>query len=219
MEDGYFKIGNVLSPLSASSTNSLLQDVDPAVFYLLDFFAKVLKQHMGARFDQCAAAVGRSDLIGQVVANSIPFDPSPFLQDTQYDFPLLCIFRQSSKYEHKTQSHYAIRSKLALLYILPPFSAGQFETMHLFRVAAQKVLHDRGMQGFDDNVNNGASFAAAGGMQDFEMNGDNFGNFPDPKSEMYMPTLMIDLGFAERSEQDIRNFSPLAGIDNSINVA
>lgn len=77
LEYAGFRVGNFTSPLTASTTNSLLEDADPALQASLDFYAAVLAIHLGARFDAAVVAAERPELVGKIVSQKIPYNPVP----------------------------------------------------------------------------------------------------------------------------------------------
>jgi hypothetical protein len=119
--------GGVVLPLVASTGNTLLQDADPALFYALAFVRFLIEHHVGARLVSEATICGAP--IAAAVANSIPFDPSPYLTEDQLRFPLLAVYRQSSESVSRSEMWTQSNGTLAINYVLPPLTAGQAERL------------------------------------------------------------------------------------------
>lgn len=219
-EDGYFSVAAVNSPLTASTANSLLRDADPAIFFLLDFYAGVIGLHLGARWNAEVTLAGRPDLVGLSVADKVPFDPVPYFQENQYKFPLLAAFRKNETYEWKTASFYHITSTLNVLWVLPPVTAGQAERMNPFRAHVARTLVDRSSFGYDTNYNAGELVWREAGIEKIVMKGSQYGNIPDVNSDLYLPTVLMEVEMTERrmnTSNDL-NFEPLTGVENEYDI-
>src|SRR5579872_7429478 len=96
LERSTFKWGGVVYPLTSATTNALLQDADPAIFYALDFYASMLQQYLGARWSAECTRANRSDIGANVVQSKVPYDPSDYLTTEQLSFPLLAVYRTRS---------------------------------------------------------------------------------------------------------------------------
>lgn len=221
LEDGYFTVGGVSSPLEASTANSLLKDADPVLYHLLDYYQGVISLHMGARWNAEVTLAGREDLIDLAVAETVPFDPAPYMQENQYKLPLLAVFRENETYEWKTTSWYHVTSKLNILWIMPPLSAGQAERMNAFRSHVAKTMLDRTLMGFDTNYNSGEQPWVEAGLESIGIKSTNYGSFPDPHTDLFLPTIWMEATLVERRmpDKDPRgNFGPLEGVETSYSV-
>ncbi len=221
MEDGYFTVGGIASPLAASTTRSLLQDADPVLYNILDFYEGVINLHMKARWNAEVALAGRADLTDLCVADKVPFDPTPYMQETQYKLPLLAVFRENEKYEWKTSGWYHITSKLNILWIMPPLSAGQAERMNAFRAHVTRTILDRTLMGFDSNYNDGYQPWRESGLEKISILKTDFGSFPDPHTDLFLPTVWIEAELVERRMPDAnpsQNFPGLTGVDDSVDL-
>ena len=106
---GKFKVGNVIYPLTADTTNSLLQDSDPTLFYIIDFIRTVLQTYVGERWkseiDKINSEKGGIPINdGYVVATTYPYDPKRFYLQNKPVFPILAIYEIDSETELKTLS-------------------------------------------------------------------------------------------------------------------
>lgn len=197
LEDGYFKVGGINSPLPASTSNSLLKDADPVIYYMLQFFAAVLNLHMGSRWNAEVALAGRSDLSNLTVNHKLPYDPVPYLQENQYKFPLLACYRKSETYAELTSAWYNITSNLHIIWIMPPMSAGQMERLAPFMSHVARTIVDRTEQGLDTNYNSGQNVWAASGLSRIRIMSCSYGNIPT-ETNQYYPTLMMECEMIER---------------------
>lgn len=148
-----FTVGGVTFPLATGTGNALLRDADPALYFALAFWQAMLVQHAGPRLVAEFTAAGIVDAKGEPltgpVATVVPYDPGPYLGETQFAFPLLAAFRKASRtkwfaagFEHET-------TDVAVLYILPPLDSAQAEKILPILGAIYKVLRARTSQQFD----------------------------------------------------------------------
>jgi len=149
-----FRRGAVQYPIATASSNSLLRDADPVVFYALDYFAGVLETHLSARLLTEASAVGIT--WSGAVAYKTPLDPTPYLSHEQFKFPLLCVYRKRVTLNDHTGGRRRAVHELECAYIFPPLSAGQAERLVPALHAAADIIDDRTDQGFDPNYLEGA---------------------------------------------------------------
>lgn len=218
LEDGYFKVGGASSPLTASTSNSLLKDADPVIYYMLQFYAGVLSLHMGARWNAEVAAAGRTDLANHTVIHKLPYDPIPYLQENQYKFPLLACYRKSESYAELTSTWYNITSKLNIMWIMPPMSAGQMERLAPFRAHVARTIVDRTEQGLDTNYNSGQNVWAASGLSKIRIVNCSYGNIPTDTNSYY-PTILLECEMIERrmpATEPGSNFELLTGWDGYV---
>lgn len=143
-----FTLGAAYFPLTASTSSPLLQDADPATFYLLEFGAAVLATHLGPRLEAQAAVAG-ADQIGSAVAYTLPWNPETYLREQHVKFPLLAAHRKSSAYDERTTSFFRATSLFEVVYVLPPLRSAQAEQLLPALRAAEAILVQRFQQGFD----------------------------------------------------------------------
>lgn len=136
-----FTHGGVAYPLTATATNSLLRDADPALFYALDFIAAVLDSYIGPRLASQAAREGL--VIDSAVRQRLHVEPSPFLFADQFKFPSLAIYRKSELYSAGlTMSSDRDVSEWEYVYVLPPLMPRQVQELQpILRSAAVTIRH------------------------------------------------------------------------------
>lgn len=160
-----FQWGAVGYPLTTTSGQTLLQDVDPPLFEALSFFEAVVRLHVGARWDFEAAAADRADLVGNIVASTASFDPVPFFQEAEYKLPLLAVYRTRGEYGQRTVERAHDDGHWGVDYILPPFGPGDLERFNPFLRAILQVLNDRSDYGYDPNYQSGRDAWAVAGLE------------------------------------------------------
>lgn len=103
MADSYgrFSHGSVSFPLPVSTTNGLLRDADPALYYALEFFASAINAHLTTRLAAEASAIGYSSITA-AVKTSLPYHPGPFLTESQTAFPILALYRKTERHTERT---------------------------------------------------------------------------------------------------------------------
>jgi len=202
MENGYFKVANALSPLDALSSESTLYDADPVLYRIIQYFAGVITLHCQPRWNVEVAKLGRTDLVNKVINEVLPYDPLPLATDNQFRFPLLCAYRTNETYDWKTISWYNITSNIEILYILPPLTSDQGESLYPFLTHVSRVMVDRMAQGLDSNFNSGEEVWAEAGLEEIGMESCDYGKIPGLKSgldsNMYFPAVSLKAMCKER---------------------
>lgn len=221
---GKFKVGNVIYPLTADTTNSLLQDSDPALFYIIDFIRTVLQTYVGERWkseiDKINSEKGGIPINdGYVVATTYPYDPKRFYLQNKPVFPILAIYEIDSETELKTLCWYHTTRTLQLVYSLPPLTAGQVEMFMPMLKNIENIIVDRVNQGYDPSYYNSREVWSDGyaGIESIWVQKGKKGNkgalnFPE-KAESYFPTLTMPITVTTRQMFDDSFLEDLNGID------
>ena len=89
LETGTFAFGAAVFPLTPSTANPLVRDVDPALATALDFFTWGVEHYLGARLLAQAALHGLA--LPGAVAIKIGIEPAPFLYADQFKFPIFAL--------------------------------------------------------------------------------------------------------------------------------
>lgn len=220
MENQYFKVGSVQSPINDDPGLLELQavkDLDPALWHLLYFYYQSIHRHLGDRWNNEVNELGLQHLEDGVIAQVIPYDPLPVSQESGYVFPLMAAYRSEEEYLDKTFSFYQIRAKVDLLYILPPISSpDQSQRLKPFLTQIARTIVDRTSQGFDTQIENGKQWWTDSGIQAIGCVKSNYVNISD--TNMIFPALLMELYIEERQEPDLRNYDELQGIDGYIQL-
>jgi len=215
-EDGYFRYSSVDSPLTAALTNSLLQDADPVLYKIIEFYKGVIELHCGDRWDAAVAASNRNDLVGKIVSQVIPYDPLPFARNNQFRFPLMAAYRSHEEYRDKTNGWINIESDIDLLYILPPLGSDQTEGLHPFLTHINRVIVDRSRNGFDTNYNSGEQPWVESGIEQISMESCDYGKIPGFSTDLYFPAISLKIKCVERSMYASNNYEVLDRVDVQI---
>ena len=172
LEYGAFKIGKVRYPLplAADTGKSFLADADPAVYHLLEYYEAMITQHMGDRIEE---AFSETSLAGMSpVMGTCPYSPDYFMTQTQFKFPLLCVYRVRETLEEERTVSFSVMNVATFHvdYILPPLTAADMERLNPILASVVRILHNRSEQGFDPEYtppggNEGDSVLAAGGIE------------------------------------------------------
>lgn len=201
-EQASFVHGGVTFPLATGTGNSLLRDADPALYYVLDYFASVLQTYVGARLAAEAAAVGLAtgpNGITQAVGYKLPYDPLQVLQEQQLGrWPLLAVHRQAGKFVGKSVAFYSERDTWKITYVLPPLTGAQREKLGPVLAAIPKVLLNRIENKFDPGYASGANFAALAGIEEIGLVDEAWGSFEIPQTNLVFPAWTATLAVAER---------------------
>lgn len=206
-----FKRGGVQYPLTSATTNALLKDADPAVWYALDFFKSVLLTHVGPRL--LAEAAKWTAPITTAVAYSTWIDPGATPIDTRFRFPLLAVFRQKSEYGYRTTIWTHTVSEWGVTYLLPKLSQTQAEQLAPIFKAVEDTLLDRSEKGMDPAYNAGASAWAAAGIEQVRFVKGSFGMFVVPDAQQFFLGWHGTLELMEREMLPTGAFSTLDAVD------
>jgi hypothetical protein len=228
---GTFRVGAATFPLISGplATNPPLQDADPTLYYGLDFWAAMIRQHVGARLLAIVAGLQMSPWLnsnGQpdVVRQQYPYDVGPYLTELQAQMPLLAAWRGKTQYQKKTASYYEDRCEFTLAYILPPLTAAQAEQIIPVLRAAEAALRNRTVQAWDP------SYAPPGGALGQQFDGPDFANVDEigfvegyqggmPASgNLFFPAITMHGFVTERDNAVHGQFPPFAGGDITENL-
>lgn len=201
-----FYYGAVDFPLTAATTNSLLRDADPAVYYALEFFARVITVHLGDRLVAEATAAGATN-ITSAVAETLPIDPEQFLTEEHLRFPLLTLHRESTSYKSISKRRQA-KHRLRLAYVLPPLRAAEAERILPILHAVGILIDQKCTQGLDPSYTPSAPVGTAGefvwsgdraGVSKVEVKESSIGAF-QASSDLYFPAIVLTLEMSEDAD-------------------
>jgi len=221
VEQQYFQIGAFVSPVTAATTNELLQDADPALWAVLSFLQGVLQIHLGARWDAEMTRVGLTQYVGRCSANAVPYDPLPFLTQAQFQLPCLAVFAHEEKPSERTRQLIHSEETWKALWILPALRPSHYRAVYPFLRAAGKVLLDRIELGYDPSYKSGSLVCVDGGIEMIEVTKMSYGSIPKLNEEMLFPTIEVDLQVDEikalaPSPPATRNL--MTGTDGTISI-
>jgi hypothetical protein len=168
-DNAQVQVGNVVTPLTASTANTLLQDADPALYAVLAFFGSLLEIHHSARWDAEVVAAGLPDLAGHIVQTTMSMDPAYYLIQEQATPPILALYRISSEFLERTRHFSQENATWGFDWILPPLSAGQAERLLPFRNAVAKTILDRIDKGYDPAYLSGQQVFKTAGITGFKL--------------------------------------------------
>lgn len=215
---GRFKLGGVEFPVSDSPFVASRTALDPILSTALDFYKAMLEKHLGAYFDAMVTDAQMTDYVGKIVAEMIGYDPLPYLQASQYKFPLLAIYRTEEDVEDHTVNWYKTVQKWTLLYILPTLSAAQANKIVHILKGVRAVIVDRTIQGYDPDYQSGTEVWAACGVMEIGVSKARYGAIPDLSTNLHFPALELTIECVER-EQKNPGLDTLEGIDADIDVS
>ncbi len=210
-----FKHGGVTFPLAASTAQKLLRDADPCVFYMLEYYAQVIRTHIGARL---LAEVSGMDLLTAVVADTIPMNPEPYLLEKQTKLPILGVHRKSTTFEYMGTRKLAVNT-MEVVYVLPPMQAAEAERILPILHAIAAVIDNRTEQGFDPAYTPTTPAGSAGekvwaadraGLARVEVTAQEFGGFA-ASPELFFPAVVLTVVAKERSEGLVTELEAFAG--------
>lgn len=220
---GRFKLGGVEFPVSDSPFVASRTALDPILSAALDFYKAMLEKHLGDYFDAMVTDANLTDAnggtyVGKIVAEMIGYDPIPYLQASQYKFPLLALYRTEEDVEDHTVAWYKTTQKWTLLYVLPTLSAAQANKIVHILKGVRAVIVDRTIQGYDPDYLSGAEVWADCGVMEIGVSKARYGAIPDLSTNLQFPALELTIECIER-EQKNPGLDNLEGIDANIDVS
>ena len=224
LERSTFKWGGVTYPLPAATTNSLLQDADPAIFYALDYWAAMIQQYVGARWAAECINAGRADIAQSVVQSRWPYDPAPYLNQEQVAFPALAAYRIRSLVTDQSEQWERTDWVWGVDFVLPPNTAGQVERLNPILPAIVPLLAHVTTEGSD------ASYTPPGGTAGAVVWGPSFANVQsigftsariipwEAGKGLTFPMLRLECAVKERQGTPAASFDNLTGTDVDVQV-
>lgn len=211
-----FQIGGAQFPLVAAPSNpSLLKVADPALAKILDFFSYMITTYVGDAL-VAAAALGHAP-ITDAVAQVAPINPDVIAKAEQWQFPLLCGWRQSSKDNDRTLNWRQGVAMVGLAYILPPLSPTQRVTLEPILSAVGKVCNYAFAQGTDPGYNAGERIFLTASISRARLMTEQFGTFKfSDAKEDYFPSWLGELEVTEQVEPYTVGLSDFAGADLTV---
>jgi hypothetical protein len=225
-----FKIGAVTYPLPMPGSglggvgSSLLRDADPPLFYLLEFYARLLEIHIQSRL-MAEVAAGNIAQIERAVHETLPLDPERYLLENQFNFPLLAAYRKSSKAAYVTNriKHYV--DDVEVVYVLPAMSAGHAERVLPILKAVYNLFDNRTEMGADPNytptsptLTAGSPFWQAAGLTKAGVTGASYGAY-DATEKLFFPCVKINVELVERSDYALTEFEEADRYDVDVDLA
>jgi hypothetical protein len=216
---GVFAHGGANYPLPSSADgHTLLQDADPSLYYALQYFQSVINTYVGPRLLQEVLSAPLITNITSAVAQIVPYDPTPYLTQNQFVFPLLAVYRVKDTYKWLAQSWMDDASEWKIQYILPPLTAGQAERIGPILRAVGITILNRIENMFDPSFMSGALVWALANLEAIDLREATYGRW-DAGNNLWFPTYMGTLVVKERDMPVAGQFPPLAGIDAEIDSA
>ncbi len=219
-----FAIGGSPTVVPTATTYTLLRDADPAIFYLLDFLAWGLARSFQTRLLMQLALLPASSInINGAVATKLSRDPLPHLSSEQVRFPMLAIHRKKGTHSERTGSRHGESTMCDLLYVLPPMTAAQIESIAPILRTAEVVV-----TGYMRSLQHG-EYTPPGGTLGEDLHEKmgvdfvfprttTFGNVANFSTELHMPAIAIEFELREVGNTDETALTALEGITLEVGV-
>ncbi len=216
------KLGGIQFPVAPAITNGLFKDADPALYYAADFFAAMIRTHIGARLVAEAAAVGYP--VTDAVMQVFPWDPAPFLHALMAKLPLLAIHRKSAKYTEHTVGRRRRSASVDVIYVLPPLKGSEMQRLAPVLQAVGAILNNRLELGMDPTYTPpggapGGKVWKAAGIDRILFESDSIGAYADAEKDLYLPCWTGNLLVHETSAGVAADFLKLSAIGVQIDLA
>jgi hypothetical protein len=212
-----FLHGQVEYPLKAATTNSLLLDADPALYWALELLSSAIETYAGPRLLAQAAREGIN--FPSAVEKTIHFEPTPYLLSDQFVFPLLCIYRMEETWNEHTISHNKDSSVWDWAYVLPPLTPRQIEQLHPILRTVAVVVATFAMQSFDPEYNADSTLRDLAGIQKMSAGPVRYGDFEAiDENKRWWRAVSGRLLVWERGDIALSNLDPFEGADTAIDL-
>lgn len=212
-----FALGNTIFPLTSSLSQDLVDEADPVLYAALNFLSGVLCKHLGPAWRTRTSAAGRNDLSSSFIATKVPYDPTFFQLEDQFQLPMLALYRKGGQFRPRTLRWNELHSDFELLLVLPPCDAALIYQLNPFLKAAVSVINDRLEQGWDPNYLSGQQVFRNAGCNERKLGRFQFMSLASTNA--MFPTLRADLAMSEREQLVTGSYANLEGVDISVNVA
>jgi len=190
---GTFKFGGVTYPLAASPFVASKTALDPVLSAAMAFYKAMLERHLGEYFAAMVTDAGATNLSAAIVAEMVAYDPTPHLQDAQYKFPLLAMYRTEETVKDHTVAWHKSEAKFVLLYVLPPLTAAQANRIVHILKGVRAVITDRTTQGYDPAYLGGAEVWEGCGAAEIGVTEVRYGAIPNVTTNLSFPALEMTI--------------------------
>jgi len=221
--DGYaFGWNNSVFPALPGAT---LATLDPATSAILRFFRAVIQINLGAAYTADALACGMSQATmsyvqdGYMVAQAVSFPVDSTLTTTDYQFPLLSVYRNDRKFIQHSSMIPFIESQYFVNFVMPPMTVLQFNKLYKYLSAVSDVLVQRTYQTYDPQYNNGEQVFKTANIAYAEIVSDQYGSFLGADGKTEFPSIRMMLTVHEKSQFVASNYEAFDGADIQVNNA
>lgn len=214
----YFQFGGVQYPLTASTTNSLVRDADPALYWSLLYWTSVLTTHLQDRL--LAEVTGGLAPITAAVKTAIHYDPGPYLLDHPENlFPLLAAYRKTARFADRTVTWEHEVAEWEVAYVFPCLNWQAAKKLTPFLHAVGQVLVNRTSQGFDPGYSSGTQVFGylKAYVEEIGFTGSRYGTFQDGNGLVY-PAWFGTCQVKERVVPRAGDLEAFEGVDAHIDV-
>lgn len=203
-----WKHGSVVYPLTDDTSNTLLFDADPALYYAIELFTEVIKVSVGDRLLSQSALHGYA--FPSAVEKTIHYEPTPFLLADEIVFPLFCLYRSEEQWEHHTASFEKDSSVWEWAYVLPPMEPAAIAAIHPILRSVSVAVSKFAMRSFNPDVADGNTLRDLSGIMKMHAGPVRYGTFEPAEGERkWWRALMGKLFVQEKSDfvlEDLKTF-------------
>lgn len=205
-----FRIGGVWYPLRGTDNDptsagvSVARAVDPAGYYLLRYFERVLNWAVGDGVSALLPALqAGGPMQGVAVRQTTNVDPLLWLKATTWRFPLLALYpvsEEPARDRTTTWSQTATLYKLA--YLLPPMTSDQAERGFALLTAARRILVLATEHLGADAIDSGGNPLEDAGVNTVTFNRAEYGVLEEGDGARSYPSLVADVVVEIREQAD-----------------
>lgn len=211
-EQGAFRYGAVDFPLTSDTTNSLLQDADPALFRAIDFLSTMIRTYVGDRLITAAQLQGLN--LPSAVVTTAPIEPEPYLLGDQFQLPLFALYRVKDVWDYQTVVWDRSSAVWEYSYLLPAMTPVQAKALAPILRAVAMTLRRSIHMGSDPNYNGGEQVWANAGIHHARLVESVYGAWEKvDKVDKYFRAVTGTIAVMERELPIPEEYSDFAGAD------
>lgn len=215
---GIFKFGGVTYPVPATPFVQSRTALSPVISAALLFYKAMLETHLGAYFAAMVTDAEVTNLSSTIVTEMVGYDPTQYLKEGQYKFPLMALHRTEIEISDHTVAWYKSASTFVFLYVLPPLTVAQANRIVHILEGVRAVIVDRTIQGYDPAYQSGAEVWTACGVMSIGVKSARIGQIRDLQTNLFFPALEMTIECEER-EQTNPGLDDLSGVDTTLDVS
>lgn len=215
-----FKYGNTVFPIQNSSP-TLLTSCDPSLAKILDYLSTMITAYAGEALlslGEIRATDNQAMPLQRAVAMVAPIEPDTIAKVEQFQFPLVCAWRKSAKYEERTANWISDVTKLGFAYILPPLTGHQSIIYTPFLNSVAQLCNYALNTGHDVAYNNDERIALNNNISRLRLLTGTFGSYDFAGKGLppYWPAWVAEIELTEQQTPYVVGIPSLTGTDFTV---
>lgn len=225
--DGYLWQFNTAVYPPASVIEPIVSQLDPVIFTLGNYITAIIQNYLGPSFSQEWARVMNPNSSlnpSQGPVGDIVFNPlnAQLLETTDYQFPLLSLYREKEQYDQKVLFYIDTVSSFVLHYVLPPMNQEQLNVFQPFLPYLSKTFLKFFWQGADPLYQSYQNQFEEAGISQYWLRGAQYPQIVAQNAEgrtQFYPNIQIRFDIMEQERIPVpQNYLPITQVYIQSNV-